>query len=257
VTLRTGDVTDPGRRESRVPAFRCAEDALRHLLDHVVTHPECCAWALVLPQYDALLDWRDADARWRFAAEALATSGDSAQALYDLYREAVDSDAQGAGRLRWFVRRGSVTVALGTRGILLVVERDVLVTAFLPGQGDPRRVVRTQRQGADGQSAPVLPREGRGRWRGNPGWEHPRESRRRLEVEERWTPAERLYYRVFRPAVQFVRATSYDTSGMLGRPLRDYGLLRRCLPRMSRLRLQDWLACRRAAGLSGTEEMLP
>lgn len=248
MTLQNGQVTYPGRRGQRVPAFRSANEALRHLLDHVLTHPECGAWAVVLPQYGTVLDWADPDARWRFAREAQATGGASAQALYEMYREAVDSDADGAGRLGWFVDRGDVTVALGTRGILLLVERGTLVTAFLPGQGVPQQVVRGTEQRAAGSKA-ALPREGRGRWRRVGVQEHPRETRQRLEIEKRWSPVERLYYRVFRPSVQFVRTAVYDASGMLRRPARDYGLLRRCLPRMSRLRLEDWLAHRRSVGL--------
>jgi hypothetical protein len=91
--------------------------------------------------------------------------------------------------------------------------------------------------------------DGRGGCRREGCWEHPREDRKRLEIEERWTPVQRLYFRVFRPAVQFVRTAAYDASGMLRRPPRDYGLLRWCLPRMSRLRLEDWLAYRRTVGL--------
>ena len=65
--------------------------------------------------------------------------------------------------------------------------------------------------------------------------------------ETSWTPDERLYYRVFRPAVKFIRKCHYydgkfraEDSGS------HYGLLKRCLPGMKALSLNNWIEKRRS-----------
>jgi hypothetical protein len=128
--------------------------------------------------------------------------------------------------------------------VLLVVGAAV-VTAFLPGQGDPAATRRGQEAGP---AATGLVREG-GMRSGRPGRfqadEAERERRLRLDREAAWGRSERIYYRVFRPAVRFVRGCHHGQRDPLGRPLRnDYARLKDVLPPQSRLGYADWAALR-------------
>src|SRR5262249_16066462 len=122
---------------SEVQAFGDWEAACAHLRDHLLTAPECRAWALVVPACAEVVNLEDADASRASAREAGAAGGASAQALYDLYASAVAADLRDAAALGWHRSAGSVTVALGTSGVLAVLVK-CLRTAFLPGQGDAR-----------------------------------------------------------------------------------------------------------------------
>src|SRR5579885_207382 len=133
-SLQLGTIPHPARLGTNVLFFRDWQTASAHLRDHLLTAPECAAWALVAPEYRRIVDPTAEDARWSYAKQALATKGVSAQPLYDLYCEATGCDARDAATLGWVRSDGAVTVALGTSGILMVIE-DALMTAFLPGQG--------------------------------------------------------------------------------------------------------------------------
>jgi len=69
----------PAEPRRTVPVFTDPQRAAAHLRDHLLTAPEAEAWALVAPAYANLLDPADADARFRYWAEAEATGGTSAQ----------------------------------------------------------------------------------------------------------------------------------------------------------------------------------
>jgi hypothetical protein len=243
--LRLRPLPHPAAPTSLVLFFQDWQTACAHLRDHLLTAPECDAWALVAPGYRALLDPADGDVRWRYAEEALSSQGASAQQLYDLYAEAAAADSRDAADLRWSHTEGRVTVAVGTSGVLLLVDT-LLRTAFLPGQGDPEAT--RQARGA-GPGARGLVRE-RGMRSGRPGaaghHEPLRERREQERREERWTDEERLYYRVFRPCVQFIKRCHHRHRDMSGRLVRqDYALLKDCLPPRNRLKFADWVALRR------------
>ncbi len=220
--------------------------AREHLRDHLLTAPESEAWAVVAPGYLLLLDPADGDARWRYWEQVETSGGAAAQPLYDLYREAASADALDARLVRWVRVQGRVTVAVGTSGILMLVEDGIVRTAFLPGQGDPE-ATRQARASEDGRG---LVRE-RGMRSGRPGTGGAgnREEAIRQRREAGWTPEQRLYYRVFRPCVQFVKRCHHRHRDLYGRLLRqDYALLKECLPARSRLKLDDWLDLRRRCG---------
>jgi hypothetical protein len=228
---------------SEVQAFGDWEAACAHLRDHLLTAPECHAWALVVPACAGVVDLEDTDARWAYAREALTTAGASAQALYDLYAGAVAADLRDAAALGWHCSAGAVTVALGTSGVLAVLVK-CLRTAFLPGQGDARATAAAR---AEDQARPGDRRRERG-MRSGPAGRGGREARAAAGREARWAPAEMLYYRVFRPAVQFVRSQHVAMRDLDGRPLRDYGRLKEVLPPLSRLKREDWESLRRQCG---------
>jgi hypothetical protein len=244
MTLTLRSLPHPAAPARQVRFFATPAAALAHLRDHLLTSPEAEAWALVAPGYETILDPRSPDERYRYSKNAEETGGDSAQPLYDLYLEAVRGDSADADRLGWLCPAPGGTVAFGTSGVLLIVGAAV-VTAFLPGQGDPAA---TRRGQGAGPNATGLPREG-GMRSGRPGRfradEAERERRERLDREAAWSRAQRLYYRVFRPAVQLIRGCHHGQRDPLGRPLGgDYGRLKEVLPTRSRLGYADWAEIR-------------
>jgi hypothetical protein len=252
--LTRGAVTHPAGPPSKdVPLFRTWQDAVRHLCDHVLTAPECHGWLIVLPGYFEIIDPDNFDARKRYAAAAEQTRGVSAQPLYDLYALAVRVAALDSACLGWCNTDADVAVALGTSGVLLVIQGAYLRTAFLSGQGDAAAVRESWE--AAGAGAGVLSRE-RGMRSGRPGRsagarEHDRPGRQR--AEERWSAEERLYYYVFRPAVQFIRSRYHASRDLTGHWLDcDYALLKPVLPPFSRLKLADWQELRRQCKEAGT-----
>ncbi len=238
--LRT--IPHPARGGVAVQLFADWQTACAHLRDHWLTAPECEAWALVAPAYTALLDPSDADARYRYAEQGRTTAGLSAQPLYDLCVAAVAAEAGDAARLHWIQDHGRVTAAMGTSGVVLLIE-NVVRTAFLAGQGDPQATKEGQRQRLERRG---LPRERPLRSRRQGGDPHG-PPQRRCPWEGKWSVEERLYYRVFRPAVQLVKRAHHRSRDMLGGIVRaDYALLKGLLPTRSRLKYEDWLELRRA-----------
>jgi hypothetical protein len=225
--------------------FRDWEAAGLHLRDHLLTAPECHAWAVVAPAYLDVLDPADADCRWRYWEQAQASEGATAQALYDLYCAATAADAADARELRWVRVEGRITVAVGTSGVLLVVEEDTVQTAFLPGQGDPEatRQVRAAASPERGLVRERGMRSGRGASGEDRG---AREQAQQARREADWTADERLYHKVFRRCLQFIKRCHHRHRDMHGRLLRhDYALLKDCLPARNQLKYDAWLDLRR------------
>lgn len=246
--LQLRSIPHPARPREQVRFFGDLQQALGHLRDHVLTAPECEAWALVDARYLQLLDLSDGKARLRYARQAEASAGRSAQPLYDVYRDAVACDAEDAALLGWYRSQGTLTVALGTSGVLLLIDGPVR-TAFLPGQGDPSATRQSER--TEGLRLAIVRergmrsgRHGRG---GSESWERDRQVRARREAA--WSPDQRLYYRVFKPAVQFVKRCQHRCRDMFGRLTRgDYALVKEAIPHLSQLKLDDWLRLRARCG---------
>lgn len=268
--LRLGTIPHPARPGMEVRFFRNWQAACNHLRDHLLTAPECMGWAVVAPQYRQILDPDDGDARWRYSDRAFETQGASAQDLYDVYCQACGRDARDAARLGWVATQGEGTVALGTSGILLVIEdqavparpaesraaepgeasrtvRSVVVTAFLPGLGNSEAV---RKRALSWSASGGLVRESgmRSGRAGSPFHDTRlgrREQLRRLRIRAGWSRDEQLYYTVFRRAVQFIRKCHHQHRDMYGRlNRRDYALLKDALPARSRLEFTDWLVLR-------------
>jgi hypothetical protein len=235
---------DPGLP---VSIFGNWQSACEHLQSHLLTEPECRSWVLVIPELEEMIDLQDPDARRAYHQRAVQTRGIAAQGLYDVLCRSIQDASREASRLKWFVSEGAVTVALGTTGILMVVMTE-LKTAFLPGQGDPESVRKQQEQGGprpdDTATRGPGMRPGRRGSRDEPG----RQQRSQQARSEDWTDSQRLFYAVFRPAVQFIRARyryELDARGQARRG--DYGLLKDVLPPMSQLKYDHWLILRREA----------
>jgi hypothetical protein len=195
---------------------------------------------------DCLPPADDEAARQALVEQGMATAGLAVQELFEHYAGAVRQASHDAAVLTWHASEGTVTVGLGTTGVLLLIDGGVARTAFLPGQGDADAV----RLAADGGPA-LLPRE-RGMRPPRGTARRPREDRRYLRRQESWSATERLYYLVFRPAVQFIRSRYHHYRDASGRLLRcDYALLKPVLPAMSELTLEMWRGRRSLCGHGG------
>jgi hypothetical protein len=226
--------------------FRDWDAASRHLRDHLLTAPECHAWILVAPIYCSVLDPADPDGRWHFWEQAQATGGATAQALYDVYRNAAAADSADAHTLEWVHEEEGVAVAVGTSGILLVVEGNTLRTAFLPGQGDPDATCEARAAPSPGRG--LIRERGMRSGRATDAHEdwNAREQAAQTRREAAWSENERLYYKVFRPCLQFIKRCHHCHRDMYGRLVRrDYALLKDCLPARNQLKCDAWLALRR------------
>lgn len=242
----------PARPNETVWIFQDVLTAWSHVRDHVLTAPECFAWAIINPNYAKLVDVDDADARYDYAAQSDASHGAMAQGLYAIYSAAIKENAEDARILGWFKERGdprgAVTVAFGTDGVLIVMNPKTVITAFVPGQGDPSAVQMCHQS----RFSRGLRRERRIRSqptdRANTAVSE-RERRTRENREQRWSREERLYYRVFRPAVQFIRRCHFGERDFNGQESgRDYGLIKDVLPLRSHLRFEGWKSFRRQCG---------
>lgn len=233
---------------AEVSIFEDWPSACVHLQRHLLTAPECHAWALVVPEMADLFDPNDARARWALAQRALEFDGGPIVTIYGLFCRAVRASSADAVRLGWSVSDDGVTVAVGTDGLLMVFrtlpKRTVLKTAFLPGQGDPAAVV-SAAGWAEPRPDSHSPRTG-GMRSGRRGSEAgPGRDQAMHERQTRWSSSQKLYYGVFRPAVQFIRSQYHRGLDARGRRrLNDYGLLKDVLPRMSQLKFDTWLKLR-------------
>lgn len=263
-TIQLQSVPHPDRPRLKVSIYDGPQDAWKHLQNHVLTAPECQAWAVVQPQLLDVIDLYDPDACWQFRRQvdrwSAHDTGDEAedqtkdhagenvlQPLYDRYAVAVQEAARSAQRLGWHVRHElrRVTVALGLNGVLQVYKRN-LKTAFLPGHGNAQESIAARREGRlrRDSSPDSLAGSMRGMRIGRTPSQRAlarEERRRQMRTAEQSTDQKR--YHVFRKAVQAIRAdnrvalngdgTAHSTA--------DYALLKAVLPSMSRLRLADWL----------------
>lgn len=257
VSLQLRTVRHPGRTGLTVSIYETAQAACRHLQNHVLTAPECQAWAVVQPQLLEVVDLHNASARWQLCQRiqrlfkqhnTQATLDSDLQQLYDHYAVAVLEAAASASRLGWYAQHPGrcVTVAMGLNGILQVYKR-TLVTAFLPGHGNAQETLAAKRENRlRRDSAPeTLANTIRGMRAGRrlSARAAAREHRRRQDHLADHSLETKRYY-VFRKAVQAIRADNRVGLTSDGTPhsRADYTLLKAVLPPMSKLRLADWLS---------------
>lgn len=229
------------------------DDACRHLSNHVLVEPECYAWAALLPRWAGLLgDDHASHERHNERTQLQHTGGALAQELYDAYAAILRDEVADADHLRWVGRwdppggasrpAWPVTVGLGTRAVLMVFEKHpggwVLKTGFIPGQGDPLEVTRSGRARAPRANRPPRPAP-----------LHLREQAQRTRREAGWSPDEWYFYRVVRPAVQFLRRQHAAGRATTRGAERHYALVYEHLPNdLARHGPEVWHAARRACG---------
>jgi hypothetical protein len=242
--LVRGTVSHPGKPSTNVVFFLDWQRAVCHLRDHVLTPPESAAWAIIVPGFANLIDLGNADHCNAFYRQAEVTRGVSAQAVFDLYRQAADRAANEARVLVWHRSQGSTTVALGTSGALVLINGTSVSTVYVPGHGSAVAV----REAREGETTGL--RRQRRLMRG--GDDRPqREQRQQAQREASWSTEERLFYDVFRPVVQFLRGRYHLACTLDGQRYQDDALLKEVLPKMSQLKLEHWRQYRAQAGAGG------
>ena len=262
--LRLPAVPLPSEAHSgpQIMMFGSSRPAVDHLLDHLLTAPECIAWAAVMPRLRHHVDVDSPDARYDLARRIQYCPAE-AQGLLDDLASLLREELVEAKGLGWFKRwscsdlrqsesdvwaqatrlstqNRPVTVAFSTSGVLMVFEL-VMCTVFIPGQGDPGAVIGSR--DVDRSHNPL--RRERGMRCQSSKADRPR--------CPSMSALERVYFGVFRPAVQFLRSLQHLTLDFNGRPVRtDYALIKDVLPSQSRLKYEDWRNLRqpRKAGVS-------
>ncbi|MDW8221585.1 MAG: hypothetical protein RMJ82_01380 [Gemmatales bacterium] len=267
--LQLRNVTFPdGRHAACARAYATAESAARHLAYHVLEAPEMDKWCLIEPRFDLYLQ-NDRDiVRWRRLALERPSS-DELQPLYDIYCNSVAQEMRDARYLQWYATefpqssvttqarpgpRTAVCVGFGTSGVLGVFEyvgdKWALRTAFIAGAGRPERVRIRNIPVQVGATVPAGASVGRSynsravqRCR---GYMQQRDERKQRQRHERFSPLQRIYFEVFRPALQFIfrqQLISVRPDGRVER--RDYSLLKEVLPPRKRMKYDTWLELRR------------
>jgi hypothetical protein len=186
------------------------------LVEHVERHFALPEALLALSMAEPAVAEREAFRSGRAMIRALrATDGDPHwDDLLAGYADCARRTLDRAAAEGWVVAPAPhVRIAFSPTGLLAVVDRGVLRTMFFPGlEADEDRALRL------GLGAAELAAE-RAR-------------------ESRWSPLERHYYRVFRPALQRVRSLPDDGSAGL---VAQYGALKRALPSAPALDLARWI----------------
>lgn len=232
---------------------------VNHMSNHLFVHPEAQAWATILPQWHDLLV--DATRRYNERSRLLQTKGISHCELYWLWGQAIGQEIREANLLRWMAcLHNNLFLFFGTRAILIVVERSrnewIIRTSFIPGLGNPSETkeARSQCQPRRDHFRPTSARHRRYR-RYNEL--HSKENQQRMERERNWSEVEWYFFRVFRPAIQFLRNEHNTHRTSDGRtyisPNRDYRLLFPRLPHEIRHNVQitTWREFRLRVGRMG------
>lgn len=211
-TLVQRTLTVPDLQQHAV-TFTSVADAVRHLLDHLLTAPECVAWASVLTEWAPLLDDTTATPplpeRTSFRQRLTQTTGAAGQPLFDRWIAELDRQARSAASLGWW----TLTTDRGRQGLGIHAARLIyassaagwcLTTAYLIGQGDPAEVAAAR--------AEQRLRHERDPGRSRRGRRNPLSRREQREAD--WSADERFYYRCFRPALRELRRTAISTAAL-------------------------------------------
>lgn len=225
-----------------VRIFADAPSALTHIRDHLLTEPESTVWPLVQPRLWELGAWDQSGRCGRPSPARLEVGDEATSILYDLYADAIEEAYHDATRLGWIARDGEVTVAMGTSGLLLVLRRHCICSAFLPGQGDPAAT--TLARVGRAETKRWIPRKDTMRPGRGERVLHPRERARRRERHEQWNAEQKLFFDVFRIALQFVWTRQLTNRDFRSQTREDYALLKNCLPRRGACNYPVWQAWR-------------
>lgn len=229
LVLRTVTHPNPAIREAYF--FVNEQKALEHLQNHLLTSPENEAWALVLAdlgQAEIAETLKDSEACFRLIRLAGEAGAAAVSEYLEAYRKAVNQGCVEARKLGWWAQDRWVAVAIGTTAVFALFENSVLRTAYIPAQAVKNR------KREPGTVTPLPPAH---------KMRKPREKerdRKAAEREAQWTALERIYYKLFRPAVQFIRSRYHTWVSLNGQKWDDIALLKDRLPRMSQLSYAKW-----------------
>lgn len=266
-----------------MPDFANPQQLIRHLIFHVLSPPESHAWGLVWRgRFDCLsaepaaektcfrlrnlsgltdanLETDRPDERSGLALPVAATSDLASlfQELMHTYQEEIERVQIRSQRLRWMTYRGGEAIHFDPYGIVLICfhreSKPVALTAFIPGATSADGVLRS-REAPNDTHARVGGRSGMRR-RGGPDQGDIRQRMNERRSAD-WNADQKIFYLVFRPALQFIRrrqpgAPVPGVSGDVGIPLGARNEPRRrgrvemaevkaALPPMSQLNYEGW-----------------
>lgn len=197
-----------------IAGFASAARAVWQIVSHMLCEPECFAWKLILPPAGPPMDLADAQWRLRLVDNGIRDGWATFQSIYDAYIAAGQRAADDADRLGWFGEAHLAITVFGLDGVIVGASAQPMrvTTIYIAGSGDPRITVARQKSASadidDREEMPdrqllrrlvgtrhERPKRHRERWEPHEGSRH----------EQKWSDAQRLYYRVFRPAFRAVK----------------------------------------------------
>ena len=253
MTLKLTTFTNPWSKKN-VAVFRNLDRALIHIRDHLLSEPECDGWALI----DAKLEKEIpgvSKQRWSLYKSAVASDGTKVQSLYNEFASSIARATADSKRLGWCIQQGTVTAGLSKHGVLVLLDYvdprsstpEIVRTAFLPGQGSSEST-RASRDRPSSDTGLGRERAGRKMRSGaRKKWARKgREVRQHEARRTKWSVDERIFFDIFRPALQAIHRSRWDSSATGARQQQrerhEYALLKPKLPRTSNLEFNDWLA---------------
>ncbi len=229
-------IPDP-RYAASVRFFADPMSAQRHVCAHLLSEPECHGWALVDPTLRDHFDPEDGEDRYGLA---IGQDPPRMRALCRAFANTLARAQVEAARLGWLVESPGVMVSLSPRGVLTTFRTSgreiVLLTSYLPLLGSAAIVERTRTQ------PQRLLRDSAGGMRSGRRARllSPRERRQKQRHERAWGTQEKLYYYVFKNAVQYIHDHHHQPEET-GAKRKDFALLKSRLPPRSRLKFRDWI----------------
>lgn len=234
---------------------------IEHINNHILTAPESQSWKIIFPEYRKLLENHDeADTRYQIAKQII-DDDESCQYFYNLYAREIRCNANDAALLGWYAKEPDIknqekigssfidqednnpVCAFGTSGIYMVIEKDRIITAFIPGMGVP---ILTETTTEINKKNPI-PRE-----RSKKTYTYKRKIKRKTKGRENWekslTPDMRLFYFVFRPAYQTVRTKNLHTSDQERVNKTDFSTLKKGLLKNKITSYEQWKKVRERHG---------
>ena len=229
-------------------SFETSEKLLTHVLNHVLTPEEAHAWYYVWEELDERLAPTPAGAEFCFdLRRQLPTDAQLQQSLTNRYLDTIAHQVQESVQMAWTAESRWQQVGLGLAGVYYVLVRhkdraETIVTAYIPGFGSAAGTTQSQAE----PDNPHARARGVSWMRGERDEGQRKDTDRSIAMRLRerraqdWNASQRLYYLVFRPAIQFVRGWQ-DWK----RPHRlNMSSLGASLPSMSHLKYEDWLNLR-------------
>jgi len=229
-------------------SFETPEKLLQHITLHVLTPEEAHAWYFI---------WRETDPRLAPTPEGVNSCFQIRSRLHDdddlrdsftaQYLMSISEQIQESVELEWTAETYWFQVGFSLSGVFYVLAKasdrsEKLVTAYVPGFGTAAGTKQSREKPADPHA----------RIRCTSWMRDRRETGRADRVEHsiakrltdrrvnKWNADQRLYFLVFRPAMQFLRGWQ-DWR----RPDRlDMSSLQSRLPLMSQLKLESWMELR-------------
>lgn len=242
--------------------FSNTDSLKKHLNDHVLTPSESYSWGIVWKGEIQFLEESDNgdNTCYRMRVELFDDmAGEHSLALSDLmnrYLTTANDLFTQSQRLGWRVQALRVAACINSSGVVGVFETGasttIVKTVFIPGFGTADGTLQSQKadssphdrvsaSGFNSRGSAMRGADSRGRQsdhrdsrRG--GIQHRMRNRRAAA----WNSDQRVYYLVFRPAIQFLRRLQLGSNACS----RDVALLKSVLPMMSQLKINKWLELR-------------